>query len=406
MRIFRHRFWQPASLTVHIAMVCLALFVASCATPPGLPAKINLDEALNIDDAINALGDSLAKQFEKAAPPIGAARPMRNFVIDRVTDARSGQTTAITQEMRQRITASLGSKIPGANTTPLDRDGLGKADFVVAGSLSNEPYKAGERRFRLQVSIANLKTGLIAAQSSVWLKGEFDTTPDLFYRDSPIVPRDPVVAAQTATARAAPGSKADARYLDQLPTGAILNEAEIAYNRGNSEDAARLYDIAAARPDGKTLRTYSGLYLTNTRLDRKRDSEAAFSGLLREGIANNELSIRFLFKVGSTEFVEDPLHGPQYPMWLRQLAQNFWKARDCVEIAGHSSRTGSEDLNDKLSAYRAEAVLRYMMLTEPRLQSKIKAVGKGFRETIVGSGADNASDAVDRRVEFRVVPCS
>ena len=389
-----------------MAVACLALFVASCATPPAPSAKINLDEELNIDDAINRLGDSLARQFETTMPPPGAGGAGRNFAIDRVTDARSGQTTAITQDLRQRIFVSLGSKIAGAKAAMLDREGLGTANFVVAGSLSNEPYKGEERRFRLQVSIADLKTGLITAHAAVWLKGVFDTTPDLFYRDSPIVPRDPVVAAQTASARAAPGSKADARYLDQLPTGAILNEAETAYNGGNFAEAGRLYDMAAARPDGKTLRTYSGLYLTNTRLDRKRDSEAAFSGLLREGIANNELSIRFLFKVGSTEFVEDPLHGPQYPMWLRQLAQSFWKARDCVEISGHSSRTGSEELNDKLSAYRAEAVLRFMMLTEARLQSKIKPVGKGFRETIVGTGSDNASDAVDRRVEFRVVPCS
>jgi outer membrane protein OmpA-like peptidoglycan-associated protein len=92
-------------------------------------------------------------------------------------------------------------------------------------------------------------------------------------------------------------------------------------------------------------------------------------------------------------------------MWLRQLAQNFWNAKDCVEISGHSSRTGSAELNDKLSAYRAEAVMRYMMLTEPRLQSKTKWIGKGFHENIVGTGADDASDAVDRRVEFKTVPC-
>jgi hypothetical protein len=29
----------------------------------------------------------------------------------------------------------------------------------------------------------------------------------------------------------------------------------------------------------------------------------------------------------------------------------------------------------------------------------------GFRENIVGTGADDASDALDRRVEFKVVAC-
>ena len=30
----------------------------------------------------------------------------------------------------------------------------------------------------------------------------------------------------------------------------------------------------------------------------------------------------------------------------------------------------------------------------------------GFRDNIVGTGRDDASDAIDRRVEFSVVPCS
>ena len=30
---------------------------------------------------------------------------------------------------------------------------------------------------------------------------------------------------------------------------------------------------------------------------------------------------------------------------------------------------------------------------------------RGFRENIVGSGSDNAVDALDRRVEFKIVPC-
>jgi len=30
----------------------------------------------------------------------------------------------------------------------------------------------------------------------------------------------------------------------------------------------------------------------------------------------------------------------------------------------------------------------------------------GFRQNIVGSGTDNAVDALDRRVEFKIVPCT
>lgn len=388
---------------IRFAAMGLTLLLASCAVPPAAVVVPAADEELNIDEAVNRLGDSLASQLASRPSRPGKARFL---AIDRVTDARSGQSTVLTQDLRKRIAKALAASIPDSVVGMLDSENLGNADLLVAATLLSEMYKEpDQRRFRVSASIVDLQTGTVVAQSSVWLKDDYDTTPELFYRDSPIVPRDAVVDAQSATARAQPGAHADSRYMDQLPTGAILNEAESAYNAGNSDEAARLFAIAVNRDDGRTLRTYSGLYLANTRLDRKPESEAAFSGLVREGIAKNQLSIRFLFKVGSTEFVEDPLHGPQYPMWLRQLAQNFWNAKDCVEISGHSSRTGSAELNDKLSAYRAEAVMRYMVLTQPRLQSKTKWIGKGFRENIVGTGADNASDAVDRRVEFKTVPC-
>jgi hypothetical protein len=38
----------------------------------------------------------------------------------------------------------------------------------------------------------------------------------------------------------------------------------------------------------------------------------------------------------------------------------------------------------------------------PALASRLSATGVGWRETIVGTGADNASDALDRRVEFKI----
>ncbi len=400
---------SKATVLLRLAAAGMLLMAASCTTPPVATSQ---EEELTIDQAVSRLADRLAKQFrDSGTQAAGTAAPGslpkgKFFAIDRITDARTGQSTVLTQDLRQRVGKSLGSALPGAQLGALDRENLGKADFVIAGALTHDRFKGEERRFRLQLSVVDLKTGLVVAHDAVWLKGDYDMTPELFYRDSPIVPRDQFVDAQSATARASPGQHADSRYLDQLPTGAVLNDAESAYNAGNSDEAARLFAVAANRPDGKTLRAYSGLYLANTRLGRKPESETAFSGLVREGIANNQLSIRFLFKVGSTEFVEDPLHGQQYPMWLRQLAQNFWKSKDCVEVSGHSSHTGSGELNERLSAYRAEAVLRFMMLTEPRLQSKIKAIGKGFRENIVGTGADDPSDAVDRRVEFKVVPCT
>jgi len=40
------------------------------------------------------------------------------------------------------------------------------------------------------------------------------------------------------------------------------------------------------------------------------------------------------------------------------------------------------------------------------LRGRLIATGKGSREMIVGTGRDDPSDALDRRVEFKVVKCS
>jgi outer membrane protein OmpA-like peptidoglycan-associated protein len=36
---------------------------------------------------------------------------------------------------------------------------------------------------------------------------------------------------------------------------------------------------------------------------------------------------------------------------------------------------------------------------------RTETIGMGFRQNLVGSGTDDAGDALDRRVEFKVVQC-
>jgi outer membrane protein OmpA-like peptidoglycan-associated protein len=76
-----------------------------------------------------------------------------------------------------------------------------------------------------------------------------------------------------------------------------------------------------------------------------------------------------------------------------------------MQIIGHTSRTGSEAVNDALSLQRANAILQRLAADAPVLGSRAKTSGKGFRENLIGSGTDNAVDALDRRVEFKIEPC-
>ncbi|HET9764060.1 MAG TPA: OmpA family protein, partial [Casimicrobiaceae bacterium] len=77
----------------------------------------------------------------------------------------------------------------------------------------------------------------------------------------------------------------------------------------------------------------------------------------------------------------------------------------CLTIVGHTSKTGSEQFNDRLSLQRAVAIQHRIEALAPETAGRLQAVGMGFRENLVGSGTDDLRDALDRRVEFKVRAC-
>jgi len=78
-----------------------------------------------------------------------------------------------------------------------------------------------------------------------------------------------------------------------------------------------------------------------------------------------------------------------------------------MNIVGHTSRTGGEAYNDKLSASRS-AFIRQKLGAEPgaaELLARTKTSGVGSRENLIGTGTDDAGDSLDRRVEFKIMGC-
>jgi outer membrane protein OmpA-like peptidoglycan-associated protein len=112
-----------------------------------------------------------------------------------------------------------------------------------------------------------------------------------------------------------------------------------------------------------------------------------------------------LFRPGSTQFVADPALSGMYPRWLRQIGRAARASNICLNIVGHTSRSGSESFNDRLSLDRATTVRRLLERETPGLERLSRASGVGFRQNLVGTGTDDASDAIDRRVVFEVVAC-
>ncbi len=79
-----------------------------------------------------------------------------------------------------------------------------------------------------------------------------------------------------------------------------------------------------------------------------------FGTLARSGLETNNLSVKFLFKPGSTDFLADPKISAAYPMWLAADRAQAAQIDSCVVVdAARTSRTGSEAVNERLSLQRA-----------------------------------------------------
>jgi outer membrane protein OmpA-like peptidoglycan-associated protein len=114
--------------------------------------------------------------------------------------------------------------------------------------------------------------------------------------------------------------------------------------------------------------------------------------------------VKFLFRPGSTEFVKERT-GVPYGTWIEKIAERTVAKKACLEIVGHTSATGLAAVNDRLSILRAGYIKDRLEADASELRGHLISTGRGSRELIVGTGRDDTSDAVDRRVEFKVIQC-
>ena len=127
--------------------------------------------------------------------------------------------------------------------------------------------------------------------------------------------------------------------------------------------------------------------------------------MVESGLEAKRLPVKLLFQPGKTAFNQIGDLPQQYKIWLDSLAQEAGKVQSCVSIVGHTSRTGSARGNEVLSRQRAESVQRMLKQNNQSLAARLTAMGVGSKEALVGLGTDDMRDALDRRVEFRVVDC-
>ena len=405
-----------------VASACL-LALAGCASaptptvnyaapppPPPAPVAVALPPSpvplvpVPFDTAIVNAATTL---FKNAG--VDAARVV---VIDPLIDGVSGEQTTASRYIETRLRDIARDQFPKLDIRDFSSDNVSKGPLVLVGTftgitLDNKTVGKPEA-YRICLALADFSTNKIVAKGVArsMLDG-VNSTPTPYFSDTPVWVKDQPVEAYIKTCQGTKvGDAIDPIYRDSIETATVISDAIVAYEKRNFREALALYARAVQAATGDQLRVHSGLYLANWKLGKKADAESAFGKIVDYGIAAQKLSVKFLFQPRSTDFWSDANVSGPYPIWLRQIATRVAKADSCLQIVGHTSRSGSEPVNDKLSLARAQNVKRKMDATVPTLASRTTASGVGYRENLVGSGADDLTDLQDRRVEFRMAKCA
>jgi tetratricopeptide (TPR) repeat protein len=396
--------WRIAIPSTLLASLLTMLALAGCAAPQQTAGV----DAVALDQAVAEATDSLALQTQKL-PAFIAKLEKRALVIDPMIDSSSGQQTALTKQIETKVAARLASNHEQLPVLPFQLANLNRSEFVLTGTttrLQQDAKAGGRAAFQIDLALTEIKTGNVVAQASSRARDDgLDTTPTPYYRDSPVLVKDKVVDGYITTSKTRPGQAAAKDYFERLATATTINEATTAYNNDKYTEALDLYKSALASPSGEQLRTLNGIYLASWKLGRTQEAEQAFGKVVALGLANNNLGVKFLFNPGTTDFWSDPKVSGPYPIWMRQIARQTAQTKVCMNVVGHTSHTGSEPYNDKLSAQRAAAIRQKLGAEAGELLARTKTSGVGYRENIIGTGTDDASDSLDRRVEFKIVGC-
>jgi outer membrane protein OmpA-like peptidoglycan-associated protein len=376
---------------------------AAAAPAPALPPVMPFDQAVMF--AANNL-------FGKAdLPPASGTPPSYTVVIDPLIDGNSGAQSAATRSMEARVGDLIQSSYPQYKVQPFTTGTLARGPLLFIGTFTavdQDGKNAGPRDwYRICLALVDLKTGRIVSKGFARAQMEgVDVTPTVFFLDSPAWAPDPATQGYVRTCQGTKvGESINPVYWDRIIAAAMVNDATGAYTAGRYEEALDLFKAVSRLPGGDQLRVYNGIYLASARLGRPDDAAQAFAKIVDFGLAQNQLGVKFLFRPGSTVFVADPAVSGAYHMWLKQISTRAGMRTACMEIAGHTSRTGPEPLNERLSLLRAQYVKQRIDADNRDLAKRTSAVGKGSREPISGLGTDDARDALDRRVEFKVRDC-
>ena len=398
----------PAPATAPTARPAAAVAATAPATAPAnAQTEFIAPDPITFEDSVTRAGRKLFRDAQATLGP-----EPRLMVIDPLIDANTGGQTISTAKMGDDLEALAKKDFRSYAVSPLTRNTLATKPLLLIGTLTPVNVERSIDKqpdaFRVWLTLIDLRTGKVVAKAlDRATVDSVNPEPLPFYRDSPTWHKDATIMGyiNSCQVNTRIGDLADPDYLARLPAAAVINEAILAYDDGKVPVANRLYKEAQPIADPGDLRVLNGLYITNWQLGKKDEARDAFGKLVTSGLELKRLPMKLLFQPGRTTFVTSGDLPAQYSIWLASLAEQAGRTPACVRVVGHTSRTGSAAANERLSRQRAEVVQKMLEKDNRTLSSKLSAAGVGSKEALVGLGTDDVRDAIDRRVEFRVVDC-
>jgi len=373
-----------------ISSICLN----ACQLQPAV-STLTLEQAIR--QLVNTLFTPLAK------------KPL-TFVFNPFIDVDSGQVMQVSLDIEELFFQEIRNHYQPFQITRITQKNLKEADYLINGIIKYEiPNSTQVRKlYHIVASITDLKAKTVVTNGNVWIDDKgLNYTPTPSYADNPMYSIQERILKNFIDIVESPiGAKVSDTFYTFMEIKSLIVQAQSAYNNRQYEQARQLFDIVTQLPGGEIIEAYGGLYAANFRLDHLADAETNFGKMIAIGVANNSIPIKLMFESNSTEFLNVSELKTQYTIWVKQIAlylQNH--PEKCAQTIGHTSRAGLYDYNLLLSKQRAKVIQDKMGQLFSTIVERCKVLGKGSDETIVGTVPDNAQNAVDRRVEFKITDC-
>jgi len=383
-----------------------SLVVLFAACQP-IPVK-EIQTYLEFEEAMHKLSNGLMTKLQQRKSFLNG---VTTVIMNPFIDIGSGQMLQVSQDIETSFFNEIRKNFKQFKINRITRANLTNAQYMINGFIKYEAKKSQQAKkyYQVSASIVDLRTKIVITRGTAWIIAkELNYQPLPSYEDNPLYNvKSNMLRRIVKAVKSEVGSQIDDSYYTFINTKALLVEAQTAYDNHEYKQAHSLYTKVLQQPEGKMLETYAGLYMTNFKLGRLREAAKNFRNMIKISVRNGTLPVKLLFKSNLTDFLNIKELRQQYALWLKQISLYLRTHPEiCVNIIGHTSKYGVDNFNKRLSHQRANVIQQKMRKTFPGIKKHSKTIGMGSEQTIVGTTPDGIDNAIDRRVEFKIIDCS